>query len=669
MKSFLAVAALIGLCALPALAGQPVTTTLLSRDALDQNKDVSWGKGKVAPTRDSQTAQTVAIAFSPRIPPGSLTRCAVRVVAQPYAGSDLNLELVDAQGEMLGSAVVSASPLRQRIDLGGGAQSGLCQAIDRMRGSGKPLSMTIRVQTVTADTLTLWGADDRSLEPRLIVTYEEPGVSPSQWLTLRGNAQHNGRAPLSFRDNEPPRANPAPSRSFPGDGVRARDVHAVPLVVGRRLVATTEKDQGTYALSVFDLNGRTLGSQRLASLPKFLSASPQGRIAVVTVQGNDHAVAFYELSPQGQPFWAGRGNLVGGGQVTAVPAFGADGSLYVATDRNVMALTPDGRQKWWRRSVLFPNGAVALSEDGTTVYVLSGGDDAALLALDASNGQCRWKGRISLEVGNNDQLLKGISKTQPAGPPVPVAARKSVYLTNRFPTGEELYVFKEVEDGGEDTATLPDGDCVDNPKRLQRLATNREGGVTLPVIGSDDTAYYVDGKRICAHGDKRNGCYALTCEAGVPTMLVADSSDPPRLVGINDAGTVAEITLSETEPKTASCLQVSSPSKAPKQKPDEDPAKGPNLAIAPNGMLVNLTNQQRFSAFAPSRGAGEYKVTREKIVPGQRPVFRAARISALAITLDEPVAVTMWASERITLGDGFRVGEKATLYAEAGDLP
>lgn len=80
--------------------------------------------------------------------------------------------------------------------------------------------------------------------------------------------------------------------------------------------------------------------------------------------------------------------------ITAPPAVGEDGTLYVPTDRSLIAMSPeDGAIKWERAGV--PTGLAAtarVTPDGDTVYVTgSYGETPQLAALDAADGRTRWQ--------------------------------------------------------------------------------------------------------------------------------------------------------------------------------------------------------------------------------------------------------------------------------------
>ncbi len=80
-----------------------------------------------------------------------------------------------------------------------------------------------------------------------------------------------------------------------------------------------------------------------------------------------------------------------GGRTFSSPVVGPDGTIYYGTSNGVVAVRPNGTQRWvnWTNRYSTAWSAPAVSADGK-LYIIANPQDAILLALDASHGTLLW---------------------------------------------------------------------------------------------------------------------------------------------------------------------------------------------------------------------------------------------------------------------------------------
>lgn len=149
-----------------------------------------------------------------------------------------------------------------------------------------------------------------------------------------------------------------------------------------RVYVTAGKTLYAFAADGSESWRATLAPEAAAGAAAEVIAAPDGRVMVIA--GN----TLYTFAADGAPGW----HWSGEDALTALPAFAADGTAYLMTNRsNLWAFAPDGSVRWTTRpcamsgSGPWPGAAVGLDN---TVYAAC--LDASVYALDPTSGDILW---------------------------------------------------------------------------------------------------------------------------------------------------------------------------------------------------------------------------------------------------------------------------------------
>lgn len=348
---------------------------------------------------------------------------------------------------------------------------------------------------------------------------------------------------------------------------------------------------------------------------------------------------------------------------TSTPTVGADGALYVATSDYVRAYSPAPEQKLlWQYQ--YPNregqiGAVALSTDETTAYILVGGSDTRLVALDSATGDCRWQ-----QKDPNFSIIREVN--QSGSMPIPVVAGNDLLVTSGFQTGDKLYVFHD-----QALATAPAAGELVPPSPGSCRADKAPGGMEVrgtqdhipaPVAGPGDEAYYIRAGKLCRSLNKE------TCE----DLQCAGAADITLMIGDNSAGeSVTHLYGLAAEKKLLFSITVG-------QWPTELNCKvfnpggklGPNLILAPDGTMYNVNDDKQLQAIVPTAlaNAPMLKLTEDLLRKNPDSAFRVSgKIeTASNLTLGPDTDIILVSGESISFGSGFTVKQGAQLRARVG---
>ena len=418
----------------------------------------------------------------------------------------------------------------------------LCAAL--RPGQADPARFLLQT-TVRKGKVVLFGqSDEPSAAPRLLLTYTLKDAVPGEadWSQIRRDAQHSGRSRWRLYDPNggysPTHFAVVPLKTDDKPALDRGDLRQSPLLYGGSIInALDAPELNRYQLVVRDRSGRVLSDvtkvdDKPIPLPKFIVAGGVDRLYYFS----ENQIVGYSLG-SGSLVRAPEPPLNTTGETlvpTSTPTLGADGSLYLATNNYVRAYSPGPQQKLlWRYQ--YPNeerqvAAVALSKDETTAYILLGGTEARLVALDSATGDCRWQYKAP-----NFAVIR--TKTETESMPIPVVAVNDILVSDKFPTGDKLYVFHdqspETPAGG---ALIPPAGAASSCR-----ADKAPGGIDVrgaqdhipaPVAGPGDEAYYIRAGNLCRSLNGETCANPpLQCTGAAP-----DGKDITLLIGDNSAG-------------------------------------------------------------------------------------------------------------------------------------
>lgn len=220
----------------------------------------------------------------------------------------------------------------------------------------------------------------------------------------------------------------------------------------------------------------------------YISASPAiGTDGTIYIGSQD--TKLYAINPNGSKKW----EFNASSYVVSSPAIGADGTIYVGSyDQKLYAINPDGTPKWNFTTGNVINASPAVAADGT-IYV---GSDK-LYAVNP-NGTQKWV-----------FALAGWSGTSPA-----IATDGTIYLTGSAviyavnPNGTQKWTFSSTHPlesspaiGGDGTIYLENDGYrfyAINPDGTQKWLLYPPGSHSSPAIGTDGTIYVGCGSQLCA---------------------------------------------------------------------------------------------------------------------------------------------------------------------------
>jgi hypothetical protein len=425
---------------------------------------------EIAAALGDNPAQTKELQFSLQFLPKDVTldSCAIRLVmAERYPKEEGNDQVSDPVVLGLFKSPLEKQPGKEPQPVAAWSvppktearsaiilrSRSLCTAL--APGQADPARFVLQTSVREGRVVLFGQSDEPSQAPRLLLTYTQPNALPGEadWSQLRRDAQHSGRSPWRIYDPggayAPTAVAVVPLNGAPGGEAKDRaDLRQSPLLYGGEIFNALDAPGKTYQLVARDRSGRVISdvttneSGQPIPLPKFIAAGGNDRLYYFS----ENRIVGYNI-PSGSLARAPEPPLDLTGETllpTSTPTLGADGSLYMATNNYVRAYSPAPQQKLlWRYS--YPTterqvGAVALSKDETTAYILLGGTNTLLAALDSATGDCRWRQQAP------DFAIK--REQNATGPmPIPVVAGYDILVTDDFPTGnkagEKLYVFHD----------------------------------------------------------------------------------------------------------------------------------------------------------------------------------------------------------------------------------
>lgn len=548
--------------------------------------------------------------------------------------------------------------------------------------------------------------------PRLVLSYtiDAATLADAEWSQIRRDAQHTGRSPGRLYD---PAASYFPTKYAVRPLVTPKSpavtaLRQSPLLFGGGVWAVFSPALNDFRIRGLTAAGGPLRETRNAlPQPKFIAAGPRGPIYYVTEQHiaafpsdgsavtapatvRDYALTYLVLGQlarinpaSGEPAPAGTTAVE---SIREVPTIAADGTIYFVTQSFIRAYTaqPIKRELWRYPTGDVSVGAVTLSEDERTAYVLFGGKFSRLVALDAATGECRW----------SQPLPKPIVFEENTTMPIPVVAGQNIFVTRQAPVADALYVIRdEPPPAGEGSVLVRTSTACersDTPGGIEAIEGN---DIPTPVVGPGREAFYLKSGDLCWARERGEGACInrydldpsrpLACTAddlrGV-RLIVGDSSGGSTLLASKGNKPIDNAThLYGLDPGKSSLLVLSlvwddSRSLLATCQKAQLPGLGPNLILAPDGTLYNQSPQgdvQRIVAAelgSVPDAMRDVTLTRALLEKDTGITFRAPKELLLEPGLSVPAGsdLTLVAGERIVFPAGFSVQPGARLRARAG---
>lgn len=640
----------------------------------------------IAADRDNAPTAVVDLQFrlAPLPADAALASCALRVVlaeAVPGSGNGVLLQLVNTAAPAEPIAAIRVPPGRPKDTAVVLRSRSLCAALQaplqrQVAGAQADLARFVLQTTIRDGSLSIFGVTpDRPQQiPRLILTYERPGgLGDGDWGQIRHDAGHSGRS--AWRMYDPGGAyTPTSSAAAPIPVANVvTDLRQSPLLHRGRIVTVTDLGGGKYRLAAVDRSGAALGQTERGEAPKFLAAGGANRLAYVT---ENRILLFDPLALATNPVEV---PTPSDETMLEPPTIGGDGALYTVTGGYVRGFTPGLIEAWRFRTGHSHVGAVALSEDESTAYVVFGGTGPRLVALDARTGDCRWQQPLG-------DILHSLNEPMP----IPVVAGDDILVTDAFPTGDTLYVVHDTPpqppaDRGELVAP-PDGSCRAEaaPRGLTSVGAEDDripAHIPAPMAGASTDAYYVRAGALCrgrsraadapgevwdAQCEPLEGC--TQADALRITLLIGDSSGGAsvgHLYGL--AAAAAPPQLFFISPNLSEDGQI-----APTCRMQAFDDLGPNLVLAADGTLLNNSPAKRSllaivpAAFAAA--AQDIDLQPELLRLHDGGAFRTPGTISTApdLTLPAGADVILVAGGKIVFNPGLRIAEGARLRARVG---
>lgn len=679
----LAAAAFLAVLALPGRASAPaILTTAIAASVVEPQQPTVV----IAADRENRPVATAELRFALQALPGGITldACAIRLVmADDVPGGDDNgvvLQVVDQtaakpgeNGLVAAIRVPPGTPKNTAVVL---RSLKLCSVLQARVKPGveaaksEPVLFLLRT-SIREGRLVVFGAaaSARASDvPRLLLTYRRAAALPGDaaWSQIRRDAQHSGRSAWKTYD---PDGRYAPTQYVStalgvigAEAANRGDIRQSPILYGGKIIAVLDAGPSQYRLVSLDRSGRVLDEAKRSEKPKFLAAGGPGRLYYVT----ENRILDFDLSSLSTP--PQEIATAANETILEAPTVGADGSLYVVTQRQIRAYSPS-RQLLWQYPTGQDNvGAVALGADQAVAYVVFGGETPRLVALDSATGDCRWEHKVAaIDRGPNDPM------------PTPVVAGSSILLTRAFPASDTMYVFGDDaspvrSDRGELVGPPPPASCRASaaPKGL---AIRGETGdhMAAPVAGPSDDAYYVRGGSLCwSRDDSAEVCSDLRgcsrAEATNISLLIGDSSggaSDTHFYGLAAASKqlffISARWLAGGARKLDSACLMQPLEKA-----------GPNLILGPDGTLYNSNEERNLQAIVaktfPAAAQDELMLTAPLLGANNDSLLRAPRVISTATSLNLPADtdLILVAGERIVFRTGLRVATGARLRARVG---
>jgi outer membrane protein assembly factor BamB len=225
--------------------------------------------------------------------------------------------------------------------------------------------------------------------------FASPGPANSPWPLFQQNAQHTGQSPY---------AGPTCSNLIWQTKLRPKILSTQALGADGTLYVAASK-YPVCALNPADGTVYYCGTDNLGKLPDY-SAPAIGNDNFLYVGTRDNDLWALDLPPtnatEAPVVW--RQKVCTDGDITTSPTIGNDGLIYMGSDSlgggTVMAMCPGStRQIKWCINPLgggIRNVSPALSPDGATLYLTTGGD--IVYAVDAETGVQQWQLQLETRV-------------------------------------------------------------------------------------------------------------------------------------------------------------------------------------------------------------------------------------------------------------------------------
>ncbi|MET0391601.1 MAG: DNRLRE domain-containing protein [Chitinophagaceae bacterium] len=480
-------------------------------------------------------------------------------------------------------------------------------AVDRLQQALAGKKFTIQLSTTYNDgsaafyssaltTFPVYGQDPAYI-PRLVVAYT-PEPAPLPWPAYHADAQHTALSPAIFAGSKPARHSAKEIRQFNNNILRN-------MVLYRDKAYIMAQDASAYHLYAIDPVTKAI-SQAASNLPV-----PE-EMAVIDPYGRYYYPAANKI---------GVINLEAGNTITypitiaantllkAPPTTGQDGTLYLAAWPYIYAYAPYPRHDllWQYVSISQNMSSVTLNNDGSTAYVVFGGDSLNVVAINTVSGEGRR------------QLLDKTPGAGRSGRMVPVINNQDqLFVTDNFPQGKALYVLN--------TSLKPD-------------TIIRGNTISQPAMGGDGTVYYVQNGNLMAYRNKTVRDFVRN--VGDVSSLITDAGNnvycwntANRVMGYNSNG---EQFLDMTNPL-------------------EGLSREWEMTLAIDGSLYTGTSRKLYSirpvAFSPST----YSLTRDDLGYNNR-TYRADTIRVAAgLNFEKGYTTTLTGSRSVVLGDALLKG-------------
>jgi hypothetical protein len=553
----------------------------------------------------------------------------------------------------------------------------LCKALRPGGANPTPDRAQFRLRTTIREgNVIIYGAPSVTSDaPRLMLTYTLPDALPgdADWSQLRHDAQHSGRSGWRMYDPgdkyTPTGFTAAPLNVSVTENWNRGDLNQSPLLYGGKIFSVLDAGPSEYRLVAMDRSGRILGEAKLkdqAKLhekPMFLAAGGRGRLYYAA----ENRILGYGLSG-GALFGAPDELPIPQGEtVLTVPTVGADGSLYVATGKFVRAFSPypDPKELWRYPTDQDNVGAVTLSADETTAYVLFGATAPRLEALDSATGDCRWGQKIgAIDRGANEPM------------PIPVVAGRDILVTRAYPTSDTLYVFHDASrsnppDSGELVPPATSCRAEAAPNGLEERGKTGDHIATPVATSPAGEALYIRGGQFCWSREKDT---KETCSA-LDGCSLDEAKKISLLIGDNNAGESAThlygFAAAEKELFFISWGKTSGGGLGTKCRMAKLDKLGPNLILGPDGTLYNSSEQRQLLAIVPNAfpaTAIDLPLTTDLLDKNTDSTFRVpGKIeTAPNLTLGADTDILLVAGQSISFGAPFTIKQGAQLRARVG---
>lgn len=447
-------------------------------------------------------------------------------------------------------------------------------------------------------------ARDPAFIPRLEIAYK-PDPAPQPWPAYHADAQHSAMSTAIFAGARPLAYTSKDIWQFRNEILRN-------MVLYRDKVYFMSQDAGTYNVYALDPVTKAI-SQPASGLPvpaEMAVVDPYGRyyyptadkIAVINLEAGTGIT---------YPISYGANTLL-----KAPPTIGEDGSLYLAAWPYVYAYAPYPRHDllWQYVSISKNMSPVALSNDGSTAYVVFGGDSLTVAAINTVSGEGRKK------------LLDRTRGTGESGRMIPVINNKGqLFVTDGFPQGKTLYVLNS---------------------SLQLDTVIRGNTISQPAVDGDGTVYYAHDGNLMRY--RNNVVDFFTRNTGVINNLITDAGN--NVYSWNTANRLMGWTR-DAKP----FLDLPNPL--------DSFSREWEMTLAIDGSLYTGTTRNLYSIRPVSFEPAAYSLTTSDLSLNNR-TFRANNITVnTGINFERGYNTTLTGSRSVTLSNTLRSGSSVNVVS------